>query len=708
MVSPDRVETVRLLTPAYRARGSRMSAKGTVELLRQHWKLASAITAVVVVGIVTTLIVRTGATDDVASSGGIRVETHSTPGVVTAGRSTDSAEATSLAEFATTYNLKTGPAVDLSLSTGEQPRSATLTHSFSASLHADEFGSFAYFDTDLKLWRSVPTKLSTDRKTIAATVDHFSTWAWLVGKVLDKRVDAPTCSGGTPAWLLGDPVFLDDENNAVRWCYGTDPKDPSVLVVKVRVNRGYGMAVTPAVTPQWTFNSFINADLAALTKQGLTDAPTLLTQAMFGPNPLGNSVLLPGGDEIDYGFTEAQARSLKTPVLVSVAKPSLALFVASVLIEQLVSHLSDAGLGYTGALLTISECGGGLVTEHDPVRAGATLLKCTLDHVDDVGKRLIEDGITAAKLGAALKTVGLAALIAQIGFQVTWYLADRALPDAARQFTVFLRPVPTQQIVLGAPWGPYQSGYGQVAPPDVSNGGDPTGIVSDITWQSWGGETATGTGTSSYQGTAPTVADSVPTPATIVAFNLGDCNGAPSYRAVEWYFPGQGEAFDPETYIDPCTGEYHSPPPATASLEGWGPFTLGMTAEQVEAAGGTSNGDQGHCAVYSYNGALIYLHDTENVVTFIETPPGTLTDLGVGDGMAPDDIYEVYTDAGWTVLNVPTQTGSAEVVVPPGGDADAVQNGTSNQAIGFGLVDQRYVVGPPTIGGIPGFEYCSG
>jgi hypothetical protein len=115
---------------------------------------------------------------------------------------------------------------------------------------------------------------------------------------------------------------------------------------------------------------------------------------------------------------------------------------------------------------------------------------------------------------------------------------------------------PVRLPTLGRPWGSYQEGYGQVRPDGISNGGDPTGIVSAVRWQSWGGSKAIGTGISDYVSGNQTVAAGSQEPVTVVAFNLGMCEGKLAYRAIEWYFPQHGEAFNPNQYINICTGDY--------------------------------------------------------------------------------------------------------------------------------------------------------
>jgi hypothetical protein len=94
---------------------------------------------------------------------------------------------------------------------------------------------------------------------------------------------------------------------------------------------------------------------------------------------------------------------------------------------------------------------------------------------------------------------------------------------------------------------PGQRGIGTVRPASISNGGDPTGIVEQVTWESWGGEVAMGDGVGYYVGPGEGGADARPEPATVFAFDLGDCHGQLAYRAVQWFFPEQGEHYDPST-----------------------------------------------------------------------------------------------------------------------------------------------------------------
>ncbi len=112
------------------------------------------------------------------------------------------------------------------------------------------------------------------------------------------------------------------------------------------------------------------------------------------------------------------------------------------------------------------------------------------------------------------------------------------------------------QPTLGRVWASNQEGYGAVRPAKVFNGGDPTGMIWNISWSSWGDEQARGTGTANWEAPGASVADSTPQPATIVAYNLGTCNGQLMYQAAKWFFPTKGETFNPAGHYNICTGSF--------------------------------------------------------------------------------------------------------------------------------------------------------
>jgi hypothetical protein len=117
---------------------------------------------------------------------------------------------------------------------------------------------------------------------------------------------------------------------------------------------------------------------------------------------------------------------------------------------------------------------------------------------------------------------------------------------------------PSAVPTLGQPAGDFAqgTGFGQVKPAKIFNGGDPTGLVTHVVWTSWGGGRAVATGISDYVGPGQSVAAGTEERATVVAFDLGTCDGKLMYRAVEWYFPQHGQAFDAGQYENICTGTY--------------------------------------------------------------------------------------------------------------------------------------------------------
>lgn len=117
-------------------------------------------------------------------------------------------------------------------------------------------------------------------------------------------------------------------------------------------------------------------------------------------------------------------------------------------------------------------------------------------------------------------------------------------------------PESTQKVVLGREWGPTQVGYGAARPREVFNGGDPTGHLWDIDWASWGSSRAIGHGMGFYTGDVQYIAAGRREPATVVAFDLGACEGKTMYRRIEWFFPEYGGRWDPNSYVNICTGEY--------------------------------------------------------------------------------------------------------------------------------------------------------
>jgi hypothetical protein len=177
-------------------------------------------------------------------------------------------------------------------------------------------------------------------------------------------------------------------------------------------------------------------------------------------------------------------------------------------------------------------------------------------------------GSAPGRPGARRAFFGVGAVVAALGAAAITGCSAASLPAAGQGPGTASPPAPapsapaapasTAVPVLGQLAGVFArgQGFGQAQPAKIFNGGDPTGLVTRVIWQSWGGPQAIGSGTSEYVGPGQSVATGTAETATVVAFRLGRCHGTLMYKAVEWYFPGQGQAFDPTHYENICAGSY--------------------------------------------------------------------------------------------------------------------------------------------------------
>jgi hypothetical protein len=152
--------------------------------------------------------------------------------------------------------------------------------------------------------------------------------------------------------------------------------------------------------------------------------------------------------------------------------------------------------------------------------------------------------------------------------------------------------------------------------------------------------------------------------------------------------------------------------PAVATAQGFGAVRLGMTAAEVRSAVGSGlvgSQEMGTCTVLTYRTSLgdatAYVHAPEGTVLAIQTPRGAKTDRGVGYADNLDDLRAAY-GRDHAVEIVETQAGGAAVVTT--GDPSQIGFGNPGGLIGFVLNEDGEFESAPMVGGVPGFEYCSG
>ena len=361
-----------------------------------------------------------------------------------------------------------GAPVRIELDGGRLARSgATLTRTLKKPLPAGTTAVLASYDVKRHAWRAVPTTLRSDRRTLTARVQHFSIWddiEYGAGWLLDRRVDAPKCEEPVPKWV-SDTTFLDDKNAPLRWCVGHDPKNDSVLVVKVAVNRSYGVGVHPAITPSWTYDSLFGS--------GPDDFLTgLLTRGASIPERVrgvfGGQLPLLGAEEADFGFTEAQVRKAGTNALISVTldgRDGLA-GLTYMALSKLAGDEGKVGrqVAAITAIVAIAQCENALLgplSKHAWSQLAKGAVSCATDHADDVTKLIAatlpaalpktdakQIGRLAGKIGGKLWQVWAAGVAFQFG---TW-LADRKLDHAAFELHAFARVIrnPTPTAALSA------------------------------------------------------------------------------------------------------------------------------------------------------------------------------------------------------------------------------------------------------------------
>lgn len=145
--------------------------------------------------------------------------------------------------------------------------------------------------------------------------------------------------------------------------------------------------------------------------------------------------------------------------------------------------------------------------------------------------------------------------------------------------------------------------------------------------------------------------------------------------------------------------------PWVATFDGFGPIKIGMTAAQVEEVAGRPLQREHYynCTVLAaapgadWRELSVWIDDSTNLVTGINTPQGTTTDRHVGDGSTVDEVAAAYTGFGIVERSSGGQ-GSNALRVSPANDA-------GGQYIFFALEYPR--VGAPTIGRTPGQEGCA-
>jgi len=394
-------------------------------------------------------------------------------------------------------------------------------------------------------WTYLPATLSADRRTAIFTTVHHSLFTVIGENVssllgffktefLDGLSSGATASAAQPSCAAETAAregytVQSSAGPTVYWCFGLDSSGQRIL--RLVNNRLYPLEIQhPGLTV---------AEQPAIDYGSLPSLSHLLSGHL--------SILAPGA-QIGYRVSLAPGREAGAQTAADGFGQGL--FALQTGINALLAILTRFGAGGASKGITVMNDALSDAACADALSAGnpgSILASCLSpkDMIDYFGT----PGLLLAPLAAA---GGLA------DFFASEFQGLHDILTQEDQYTVVVQrqaAVP----VLGQPAGDFDvdsQGFGEVRPATVFNGGDPTGLVMHITWSSWGGSTAIGTGTSDYVGPNQTVAGGTEEMVTIVAFDLGTCGGTLMYQAVEWYFPQHGQSFNPNQYEDICTGSY--------------------------------------------------------------------------------------------------------------------------------------------------------
>ena len=378
-----------------------------------------------------------------------------------------------------TTALRQGWPKDLTLNVGIPVKVSTsgrlpsggirLSRTYQRPLPAGFSASMAFYDDKWGAWHAVPSALSSDRRTVTALVHHLSLWTdftgalgnvktgaskavrsspdsayYQVGKVFDTRVDPPKCSS-KPQWL-DSSIFIDtNHNNPLLFCVGRDPKHPSVLVVKARVNRGFVYNAYLGSATSWTYNSTFAGESTddAIAAVGHLDQDLSKTWDAFSPQ---GSLLVGAGQELSFGATEQQIRAMRgTSTVLKLDPPSAVAFMVSTIGQLAGARLQMSADGYAAGAIAVAGCYSDVKAAHDPGTWTRAALTC-LGNLDERAAKSLASYLT--KRGAdpvvAGKTAGrllgrISIYLALFGpvFSTMNYLGEQVKPESARIVNVY-------------------------------------------------------------------------------------------------------------------------------------------------------------------------------------------------------------------------------------------------------------------------------
>ncbi len=277
------------------------------------------------------------------------------------------------------YTSSYGAAFDAAVQIAADPAATShglkLVKTLSSPLPAKSRAVLMAWDDRLGGWRALPTAVSTDRKTLTATVKQsgvitdavMPVGEWLSrsgGTVFATHADAPSCVGQVPSWVHTH-TFVADAGSTVLWCVGQDARNAKLLSVKVRTNRGYGVVVTTKTPPQSSSSDYLSGNALSLNTNLASELGASAAASLN--HFLSGGQIVPGGHEVDFTFTESQVRTAgsSSKALVTALSPTGLSLNTSLMLPLIPalganaagSHDQGSPSAYAAALFTAANCG---------------------------------------------------------------------------------------------------------------------------------------------------------------------------------------------------------------------------------------------------------------------------------------------------------------------------------------------------------------
>lgn len=274
-----------------------------------------------------------------------------------------------------------------------------ITRSYDNPLPAEATATLAYFDEELGSWVAVPSTIADDRRSVTATVHHLSWWtdlvsatqdAWetttkvvtdaadwayyQVGAIFDVRVDAPGCDQGSPGWVASVTAIEYHENNPVLFCDGIDGGSPDLMVVKARVNRGFGMNAALPAGASWRSNSTYGETSLEDILTILGDLGTVYADSFR--DLTADGTMVGPGQELALGVSEDAVRGASDGVVLRLEPQRVPAFLITSLGSLIGSEIGGNADGYVAAIMATASCAAALSQATDGAGLAGAGLTC--------------------------------------------------------------------------------------------------------------------------------------------------------------------------------------------------------------------------------------------------------------------------------------------------------------------------------------------